>query len=52
MYYKMVITVSSVTLCYYTKLLQYYYLPYNEHCIPVTYLFHNWKIVLLNPLYL
>ena len=49
----MITTISLVTICHHTKLLQYIdFIPYPVYYLPVTYLFYNWKIVPLNPLHL
>ena len=48
----MIITISLVTMCHQTKLLQYYWL-YSLYCVlPPHDLFYNWKFVAFNPLHL
>ena len=49
MHYKMITTISLVTICHQTKILHYYdYVPHTVHFIPMTHLFCNWKDVPLN----
>ena len=48
-HYKMITTISLVTICHQTKILHYYdYVPHTVHFIPMTHLFCNWKDVPFN----
>ena len=51
-HYKMNPTISLLTICHHTKLLQYYWLYSLCYTLHLWDLFYNWEFVLLNPLHL
>ena len=52
-HYEVITTISLVTICPHTKLLQYYWPHFSCYILPPHgLLFYNWRLVPLNPLHL